>query len=459
MSDLFSSLSMASRSLRAQQMGLDAVGQNIANANTDGYSRRTVNFAAVPPADNLSAGGGVTVQDLRSARDVLLERRIRNETDAQAFQSSIADGLQVVEAALGKSGGSIDGQLSAFFDAFSTLAGDPTSATSRMGVITQGQTLASAFNEMADSLATAQSEADTGVRGVVDEVNALADRIAGLNESIARAGGSGSATLGLQDQLTAAVKELSQYVSVGALTRDDGGMDVTVGSGRALVVGANSYKLTVVNGANGLADVKSGDSTITSELTGGKVGGLLYTRDVLMPEYRDKLDTLAYGVVNEVNALHTSGYDLNGKAGVAFFTPLTSATGAAAAIAVNGTVAADPKLVAAASTASAGDNGTARLLAGLRDARVLENGTATFTDAWAALTYKVGLDSATAKAELSNRKEVMQQLTSLRDSISGVSLDEEAMLMTKFQRAYEANAKYFQVIDSAIDTLMSLART
>jgi flagellar hook-associated protein 1 FlgK len=457
MSDLFSSLTMAARSLQAQQMGLDVVGQNIANANTDGFSRRQIVYGAVAPTDKWSAGGGVSVQDVRASRDALLERRLRLETPAQGRDSAIADTLQVVQAALGKSGQSIDGELAAFFDAFALLAEDPTSATSRQGVLQQGEALAGAFSGMADRLAVAQKEADTGVRGIMDEVNALADRIAALNDSIARAGGNGPATLGLRDELTTAVRELSQLVEINALDRDDGGMDVTVGSGRALVVGNNAYKLSVVQDSRGYAQVKSGDAIITGEIAGGEIGGLLYARDTLVPGYLLQLDTLAYTVATEVNNAHAGGYDLAGTTGRNFFAPLTAVAGAASSVRLDPGIAGYPDRVAAASTTSTGDNGNARVIAALRDARLLDGGTATATDSWASLVYSVGLDAATAKAELANREEIVRQLAALRESVSGVSLDEEAMMMMKFQRAYEANARYFQAIDSAINTLMSLA--
>jgi flagellar hook-associated protein 1 FlgK len=113
----------------------------------------------------------------------------------------------------------------------------------------------------------------------------------------------------------------------------------------------------------------------------------------------------------------------------------------------------------AAGTATAGDNQNARALAALRDARALNGGTTTFSEGWAELTYRVGQDSSSAQAEQRNRTAIVQQLDALRDAISGVSLDEEAMEMIKFQRAYEANARFFQVIDSALDTLLSMVRS
>ena len=120
MSGLFGSLGIAARALEAQRTGLDVVGQNMANVNTAGYSRREVDFAEVPPYERFGAGNGVEVEGIRAVRDMLLERRYRQELPTQSRASAIADQLAVVETALGKPGESIDKKLTAFFDSFSS---------------------------------------------------------------------------------------------------------------------------------------------------------------------------------------------------------------------------------------------------------------------------------------------------------------------------------------------------
>src|SRR5256885_2118633 len=130
MSDLFSNLSMAARSMEAQSLGLDATGQNIANVNTPGYTRRVVSFVAVPPRGQRSAGDGVDVGSIAGERAPLLEGRILAEQPIVSRESAISNSLSVIETALGAPGESIDQTLNAFFDAFSTLAQDPTSPNS-----------------------------------------------------------------------------------------------------------------------------------------------------------------------------------------------------------------------------------------------------------------------------------------------------------------------------------------
>jgi flagellar hook-associated protein 1 FlgK len=234
-------------------------------------------------------------------------------------------------------------------------------------------------------------------------------------------------------------------------------VDVSFGNGRPLVIGANTYALDVTSTPpSGFAALVSAGTAVTSEVTGGTIGGLIQARDVLIPGYLDQLDTLAYSIVTEVNAVHQGGYDLNGATGIDFFTALPSAAGAARNISVSAGVLADPSTIATGATATAGDNDVARTLADLRDARVLSGGTATFSDGWGTLVYRVGADSRAASDEQSSRAEIVRQMELMREQVSGVSLDEEAMMMMKFQRAYEANARFFQAVDSALDALMSL---
>ena len=126
---------------------------------------------------------------------------------------------------------------------------------------------------------------------------------------------------------------------------------------------------------------------------------------------------------------------------------------------MNAAIIGNPSLVAAGSVANTpGDNTVARNLANLRDAKVLAGNTASFGDAWSQIVYRVGQDASTAKGEMESRSEVVRQIENLQDSVAGVSLDEEAAAMMRFQRAYEANARYFSVINQALDVLMNLGR-
>ena len=454
MSDLMGSLSMASHSLAAQQAGLDATGQNIANINTPGYTRRVVEFAATPPTEQFSAGRGVDIVAIRAMRADLLEAQLRQEQPAQGRDAAMAESLSQVETTLGHAGSSIDSGLTQFFNAFSQLAQDPTSGVARQQVTAQGEALASTFNEVAARLASAQRDADLQVKASVDQINGLAAQIASLNAAIGGAGQSASEDL--RDRLGVALSALSQLIDIGVVPRPNGGANVSIGNGHALVIGATTYQLGVTARAgSGVADLTSGGAVITSEVTGGRIGGLLRVRDLLVPDYVAQLDQLAYGIATSVNTAHRAGYDLNGSAGGDFFTPPALATGAASALTVSAAVRANGNLIAAAGVPAAGDNQNARAITNLQRT-ALAGGTTTPIETWGALVYRVGSDSQRATNEKGGHDDIVKQLQSLRDQISGVSLDEEAANLMRFQRAYEANARYFSAIQTSLDVLMAM---
>jgi flagellar hook-associated protein 1 FlgK len=461
-SGLFGLLGMAARSLDAQRFGLDVTGHNIANVNTPGYTRRTPLLSEVPPRDGYSAGDGVRIAGVRADRNRFVDRRLLAEFPAEQREGAIADILSAVELAVGESGSSIDQRLAEFFDAFARLAEMPTSSVNRQEVILQGTSLGAAFADVGARLSAAQAEADGRVRATVEQVNTLARRLAAINKALGSLTPGSGEELQLQDQAKLAVEQLSRLTSVEVLDQPTGGFDVSV-AGRPLVAGDDAFELTVTaRPGTGFAEVVAFDGgTITGLIGGGTLGGLVQARDTLVPQYRASLDELAYSVASEVNALHAAGFDLNGQPGAAFFQPPAATAGASASLAVNPALRAsggEALVAASGDPAASGDNGVARALARLRDERVLSGGTATFSDYWAQLVYATGRDLQTAREEQQNRAELVRQVEALRDSASGVSLDEEAANLMRFQRAYEANARFFETVNSSLDTLMEMVR-
>jgi flagellar hook-associated protein 1 len=455
-SNLFTSLTSASRALDAQRYGLDVAGQNIANVNTPGYSRRTIDLAALAPDGAGSAGRGVDVLGVRALRDRLLETRLQQEIPAQYREVAMSSALSVVEAAIGTPGSSIDKSLQNFYDSFSRLAEAPVSATVRQDVLLQADGLAESFRDMATRLESARRDTDRQIRSTTEEINSFIEQIRAMNASIASMP-SMEASLHLRDDQTQLVRQLSELVDVQVLDRPEGGVDLMIGNGRPLLVGQTSYDLTIGNTPAGYATLSINGTAVTSEITGGKLGGLLQVRDVNVPDYQTRLDDLAYEVANQVNTVHGAGFDQSGAAAgnlFAFSTAPAGTAGAALALIVNPTVAADPRLVAAAGIANGGDNQAARAIAALREQPVLNGNTATLSDAWGQLVYRVARDTKGATDESASRKAIVSQVEALRDQVSGVSLDEEAMHLLKFQRAFEANARFFSIIDQTIGMLL-----
>jgi flagellar hook-associated protein 1 FlgK len=454
MSGLFESLSIASSALDAQSLGIDVTGENLANVNTTGYSRRTLNLAEAPATSPEGAGGGVDIQGVQALRDTYIQSSLDQATTVGAYQGALSSQLSVVSSALGTPGTSLDAALTSFFNAFSALATDPTNTVNRSAVVQQAQGLAQSFNTMAGNLASAQQSADASVRGDITQANALIAQVASLNGRIA--GANGSDVQSLVDERQVDVSQLTNLVGASAIPSSDGTIGLTVGNGHAIVIGETGYPIAVGNGPGGLATLTLQDTNVTAQIGTGTVGALLQVRDTLVPNYQAQLDQLAYGLSTQVNTLQKAGFGLNGTTNQTFFVAPTGVSGSAAALTVDPTLAADPNLVAASSTGTAGDNQTAQAIANLQSSGIIGAGNATPANAWAQLVFNVGQDTASATNAQTNQQQVITQLTQLRDSVSKVSTDDEAATLIKYQQAYLANARYFTVINTTLDNLMTM---
>jgi flagellar hook-associated protein 1 FlgK len=203
--------------------------------------------------------------------------------------------------------------------------------------------------------------------------------------------------------------------------------------------------------------VKAGSYDITDSIQSGKLGGLFEVRDKLIPAYQNQLDTLAESVISHVNSTQTAGTDLQSpptSPTLNLFNPVATTAGAAAAFSVNSAVAADPRYIAAGKSGAPGDNANALDLAALSFQKFLASGTETFSEGMGSLQFKVGADSQSAKDQLGTNQAILTQLENSRDAVSGVSLDDEAIDLMRFQRAYQAAAKYISVIDGLTGELI-----
>jgi flagellar hook-associated protein 1 FlgK len=187
----------------------------------------------------------------------------------------------------------------------------------------------------------------------------------------------------------------------------------------------------------------------------------LEVRDRLIPNYQQQLDTLAEAVISQVNTVHAAGKDLqtpSSSPAVDFFTPVAAVAGAASAFYVNPNIIADVRYIAAGLSGSPGDNANALALAALAFQKSLSGGTQTFAESFAALQFGIGTDEQSAIMQSQVGNAVLTQLENSRDSYSGVSLDEEATDLIRFQRAYQAAARFVSVIDQLTEDLVNIGR-
>ncbi len=463
MSTLFSGLNIAQRALSAQQLGLEITQRNVANTNTYGYSRLRVNFepAVASGVFNVQAGMGVAGATVESFRDNFIDYRISQELQGQGEQQAALDALQQVEALFYSTDGEgLQGALSDFFNSFSALANTPEELALRQQVLQQAGILADEFHGLYDRLKGIQLQEDRLVSDTVAEINSASAEIARLNTEIQLAKGTQSNDeSSLRDERQRLLEQLSGLTDISYFEDSMGMTTVTTRQGALLVAGNESRNLELGQSATtGFLTITQDGIDITSTIRSGKLGGALLVRDTAIPEYLGSLDDMAAALIERVNQQHAQGDDLAGAPGGNFFVPfvppaLGSNEGAARSISV---AIDDPTEIAAAGRGGgAGSNINANLLAGIKDETLAALGT-TPGEFVANLIYRVGADTRSAADELETQKNLLQQLENQRDVFSGVNLDEEAVNIIRYQKAYQASARFVTVIDTLTSDLLRM---
>lgn len=326
MSDL---LSTSLSGLLAAQRVLDTTGHNISNANTEGYSRQRVQLDTRTPtgAGNGFIGNGVVATSVRRNYDELLAGQVRTgNSDFQRLDSFLGLANRVDNLLADENAG-LAPAMQGFFGSLHDVADDPSSIPARQVLLGKAQALADRFHSMDQRFSALQQETASRVRQGVDEINSIAESVAGLNREITQATArfNGQPPNDLLDKRDLLIDKLSEKVSVRTVAQDDGSLNVFIGNGQSLVLGgqANALKATPNQYDAQRPEVslvtKAGSTEITSHLSGGELGGVLdFQRNMLDPT-RDRLGNIALSIGSAMNAQHAKGMDLNGQLGGDFF--------------------------------------------------------------------------------------------------------------------------------------------
>jgi flagellar hook-associated protein 1 FlgK len=317
MSSLNASLAIALSGLDAEQGALATTANNVANANTPGYSRQVPVLQSSDPVvvSPLTLGTGVTLQSIESIRDPLLQSQIQQESQTQGQLNSLVSALQVTQVNFTSSTGDIGTAITNFFNSINQLSTSPSDLSLRQGVITAADNLATVFNTTADNLTSQNQNIDQSVVQSVGQINTLTQQIATLNDQISHLQNVGQSAGSFIDQRTQAINQLSSLVDVSVIP-SNGTLTLTTGNGTPLVIGQQSFALTTAVTPSGLHDVYSQGTDITNSIASGALGGQLTARDQQIPAIQSQLDTLASGLAIAVNTVQAGGFELNGNPGV-----------------------------------------------------------------------------------------------------------------------------------------------
>jgi flagellar hook-associated protein 1 FlgK len=464
-------LEIGRRALQAQQAALNLTSNNVANANTQGYSRRRAVMESVEGGPAGRVGSGVDVTRVERMHSRFLDAQARTENQVRGRWEELEHTLGGLESIFNEttgagsseagtvfnepSGAGLSGSLSRFWNAWQDLANVPESGAARAAVRQEAEFMANTLHQSHARLEESRVQLDNEVVAEVAAINGLLDRLASINAQIPRASFGRGGLADLEDQRDQLLDELSKKMDIGLVEQDNGQVSVLL-SGHNLVAGASAVHLAtrqVTTGGLSGTQVTFSDDDSLAPVRAGRLSGLMEARDQLIPDLSRRLDELAAGMVEQVNGLHRAGTGLNGATGVNFFDPQHTT---AANISVDEAVRADLNNIAASQDGNSGDNGVALAISGLRNKRFMDGGASTVERFYSTLLGEVGSRSKEAQTMAENHRLFSTQIENRRQSIRGVSLNDEGAQLVLFQRAYQAAARTVSVIDDLMETTINM---
>ncbi len=545
MASLNAILSIAKTALLSNQKAISVASQNIANADTDGYSRQRVQFVAMDAVNigGLLFGTGVSVAGVERVYDAFQAVQLRDSYSQFARYESKESVVKALESLMNDLGGAgLMSYIDGLFNAFQDLANDPSAYAERSILLATAATLTDSFNNIDTYIKQDIVDINKRMVTLVDELNDMASRMADLNRQIALVESDTASANDLMDKRDLLLNDIARIVDITTLENDTGEIDVFLAGGSFLVMGVETGSVTLSYNDDYPAgyDLISNGVTMTDRITGGKLKGLMegadYNREIL-----DRLNLLSATMTRDVNIQNRAGYGLDSSTNNDFFSApqvytkaLTSNSGSAAVTAATvtalasltlndyairffdtsnytvvntttGTVATsgsytsgnaitfdglsvtitdgtgtpsggdvfvvsvtkdaarnmgvaitDTDKIAAAAAAGTlpGDNTNALALAALKDSTAISG--ATFSKYYTNIVTDIGLVASSASANADAREMIVEQMETQRESISGVSIEEEAIMLVKLQRAYQASAQILRTVDEMFDTLFRI---
>lgn len=468
---------MGARSLQTQQMGVEVSGHNLSNVNNPNYSRQRVEIETsltVPVTGLGMEGTGASVSAIKQIRDQILDDQVTSEFSVSGSLASQQRALQYAQANLGQridrqSSGpdaaatatSLAGEfglaegITTLFNSFQSVGVNPRDNTERTVLLENAKALASKFRQTDTRLQLLKTTLDDSLASDVTSANRLLGDIAKLNDQITDAENrtSGSAN-DLRDQRQGKIEELAKLAKISVSRSATDVLSVAIG-GTTLVTGKNQLdSLQSYDAGGGQMLVRTVTSGTPLAMTGGSMEGTISTRDGAIAKLRQDINSLASLIITDVNTTHAAGFSLTGSTGANFFSGTDASN-----ITLNSALDGSPQLVQASASATLqGDNQVAVQLAQLGDKKQPTLSGQTFGQYFNRTVADIGQSLSSVNGQTETEDVVQTMLTRQRDSLMGVSIDEEMTDLVKFQKAYQASARIITTIDEMLDTVLNMKR-
>lgn len=479
-------LSIARGAISAHQVALQTVSQNIANAETEGYSRQRAEMIPSYPQrfPNYTVGTGVMVRGVVRMRDELLDASYRRDISNRESFSVRRDLLTEVESMLGEpSDTGLANTLDQFWNSWSDLANNPGNATAQAAVRQRGQLVAHTLNTYSDRIDDLTVRTRGHTSDIIGQVNTLAQQVAEINKQLTAAEVSGQQTPDLRDARDRIADQLAKLVGARAEIQENGTLGIYIGG--LMLVDANNARSLQVTSSTTSTNITMAGYPDPIQMVGGQAGQMIQFINNDVPAMHSRLDTFARGLVNGVNEYHAAGWTAAGDAlGGANWNPLNGPTGSRvnffdASFTTAGTIRLSSEVNASALVIASGDvqnapgnNTLATAIGALRDdagmaalATRMGANFATqvgfaagesFVDHYTATVTQLGVDTADAQSQFEVYDALSMQTDNRRSSVAGVSIDEELTLMLRHQQAYTAASRLVKVADEMAQSILNM---
>ncbi len=483
-------MSIGHSALSTAKQGLTTTSHNIANANTEGYSRQRVEQRTLPPVTkgNIAIGTGVTVRSIKRVHDQLVENKMQKNIADHQFNEERSFQLGVVEEIYNEvNSDGLSNVINKFFNSFRELANTPEDETVRSVVRENARVVIEDIKSIRANLNKASNDIDSKLRSSVEDVNNLLQNIAKLNVQISEVENSALETGDLRDQRDLALRTLSEYFEITTYADEKNNFTVNAKGVGTLLTGAQVLELATVvrppeEGMSNkdyepsldIAFASKPGHILSRSLRGGQIGALFKTRDENVNNLQNHVDEIAFELANMTNAIHRRGFanksvpvDENGNSrpdltaekvtGLDFFKIPKDKYRAAEYFDLSDDVKSDLRnIVTAYDANSPGDNRIAIAISKIQHAKLLAGGTATLEEHYLSAVGDLSVQAGKSTLDATHSEGVLAQTKSLKERISGVSLDEEATNIVKYQQAYDASARVMNAANQTFKSVLDL---
>ncbi len=448
------------KSILLNQQHLNATSQNIANMDTDGYSRqRVIQESSAPIQDALGYyGTGADLVRIERMRDIHLDEKYREESSQHGSWNKLSTRLEEFETSLNETDDNgLSETLDEFWNAWDAIADNPDDITYRQELLNTAEMLVTKIHDFDTAVKDMRKTVNDDLAQIPDKINAISEQLARLNKQIYTTEQEGRPANDLRDKFDLLIDELSQYGDVTVTTRSDSTMVVYLGSDE--IVKHDHFRELVVqeyeqDGQDFTNIIWKDTREQISALHNGEIQGLMKMRDEYLVDYQNRIDNLAVNLSNSVNLVHYYGYDLSDPpvdSRYFFSTGITSAE----EFNLHSGIIDHPERISASQEGEQGDNRTALAMVDLRESLSM-NGEQSFNSYLASTFGKIGRDSLDAQNRKDLSSATLEQTDNFRESVKGVSMDEESANLIKFQKTYQAAAKIVSVADELLQTIIAM---